>query len=157
MKIALTMVCSMLALTSFQNNPGSQGWRGIIPMHSTRTDVERLLGLGTNNDFLTTYYLQDENVLFHYSTGDCKSGKGAWDVPLDTVIWITVHPKPNSQFSALKLDENKFKKTRNGHIAAIVSYINEEDGLSIEVDEESDAVRGYYYGPTRKEKHLRCP
>ena len=103
MKIAVTMVCSLLTLSFFQTNGSSRGWRGVIPMHSTRTDVERLLGSGINNNFLTTYYLENENVLFHYSTGDCKSGKGVWDVPVDTVIWITVHPKPNPQLSDLKI------------------------------------------------------
>ena len=64
-KIAVTMICSLIALPSFQGNRDSRGWRGIIPMHSTRRDVEQLLGSGTNNDFVTRYYLENENVLFH--------------------------------------------------------------------------------------------
>ena len=156
MNAAILIITALLSLSSFQTDSGSRGWHGIIPMHSTRADVEQLLGPRKNNDVVTTYYLKDENVLFHYSTGDCKSGRGVWDVPVDTVIEITVYPKPNPRLSTLKLDKKKFKRTQDGHIEAIVSYVNEEDGLSIEVNEETETVMGYYYGTSSEERHLRC-
>ena len=56
----------------------------------------------------------------------------------------------------LNLDRSKFEKRRDGHIEAIVSYVNEEDGLLIEVNEEIGAVMGFYYYPTKEDKDLRC-
>ena len=154
MKIAVTMICSLLTLPFFQTNGGSRGWRGIMSMHSTRSDVERLIGSGINNYFVTRYYLENENVLFHYSTGDCKSGKGVWNVPVDTVIWITVHQKPNPQLSDLKIDESKFQKSQRGHIIGEEFYENEQ-GLTLMVYE--GRVQTFLYGPSAKEKNLRCP
>jgi hypothetical protein len=45
-------------------------WRGIIPLKSTRADVERLLGHSTGP--LPTYYLSDSTVTFWYS--HCRCG-----------------------------------------------------------------------------------
>lgn len=71
-----------------------KGWRGIRPLHSNRLDVERLLGQGTEW-CKCSYYLTEVNVLFVYSSGDCKSGGSAgWNVPPDTVLRITVNPTP---------------------------------------------------------------
>ena len=154
MKIRVMMICSLLTLPSFQIDTNSRGWRGIVPLHSTRADVERLLGTGIN-ECKCDYYLKDVNVFFLYSRGDCKSGHGAWDVPPDTVTRITVYAHPSPKLTDLNLDGSKFKKRHDGHIAAIVSYVN-EDGLLIEVNEDTSDVMGFYYYPAREDKDLRC-
>lgn len=133
-----------------------EGWRGIVPLHSTRADVERLLGLGTN-ECKCGYYLDDLNVFFVYSSTNCEtSGSGAWDVPLDTVLGITVYPKLKPRFSDLRIDKTKFIERHDGHIENIVSYFNEDEGLIIEVNRELDMVMGFYYVPAAKDQHLRC-
>lgn len=133
------------------------GWRGIVPLHSTRADVERLLGPGTNW-CKCGYLLDDVNLTFVYSSGNCKSGgSGGWDVPPDTVLRIIVYPKPQPRLSDLNMDMSKFKKRHDGHIESFVSYVNDEDGLIIEVDEDRDSVNGLYYVPAKKDKIFRCP
>lgn len=85
-----------------------KGWRGIIPLHSTKADVERLFDSSANHECVRStciYYLRDANVQFNYSLGDCKSDRGVWDVPADTVLWITVNPKPRPPLSALGIDD----------------------------------------------------
>ena len=137
-----------------------KGWRGIQPLHSSRADVEKLLGPPADKPDcdLCTYHLTDVSVLFHYSRGECKSGLGAWDVPADTVIYITIHPKPKTQhWSNLAIDKAKFKVGSGGHTVYLVSYLNEEDGLLVEVDNARDEVMGFYYLPAAKDKGLRCP
>jgi hypothetical protein len=156
MKLAFIVICGLLVPSFLQIDTNSRGWRGIVPFHSTRADVERLLGLGIN-ECKCSYYMKDENVFFHYSSGDCKSGRGVWNVPADTVIGITVHAHPSRLLSDLKLDGSKFEKRQDGHIKALVQYVNDEDGLLIEVDEDIGAVMGFYYRAASKDKHLRCP
>ena len=156
MKIALMIVGGLLTLPSFQIDTNSRGWRGIVPLHSTRAEVERLLGPGTDA-CKCAYYSKDVNVFFLYSIGDCNSVRGAWDVPPDTVIRITVYAHhPSLKLTDLNLDGSKFEKRHIGHIAAIVTYINEETGLLIEVNEDIDAVGGFYYYPAKEDEHLRC-
>ena len=131
-----------------------KGWRGIVPLHSTRADVEALLGPGTN-ECKCRYFMEKENVFFIYSSGDCKTG-GSWDVAKDTVLSITVYQKPSPRFSEMNLDKTKFSEKHVGHIEDIVSYVNDEEGLIIEVNSERDMVLGFYYMPTKRDQHLRC-
>ena len=145
------------SIISYPSATGIEGWRGIVPLHATRADVERQLGPGTT-DCKCGYYLKDLNVFFYYSSGTCESGgSGGWNIPLDTVLRIVVHPKPTPRFVDLQIDERKFQKKHEGHIERLVSYVNEEEGLIISVDEDSGLVMGLSYGPTQQDNHLRCP
>ena len=138
---------------------GVQGWRGIVPLHSTRKDVERLLGPGTDpgpRPCKCAYYMDDLNVFFDYSSGDCKSG-AAWDVPPDTVIKIVVYPKHRLSLADAGIDESEFEKRRDGDVEDARAYWNEEEGLHIEVNEGTKRVLGFYYGPATRDKSLRCP
>jgi hypothetical protein len=131
-----------------------KGWRGIIPLHSTRADVERLLGPSRSGECKCRYYLNELNVFFSYSPGDCSSGRGGWDVPIDTVVWITVYPKPHPRLSDLDIDKTKLKARQGLHVEEFY-FDNEEEGLTLEVYE--GMVQAFIYGPTAKEQHLRCP
>ena len=46
---------------------GAGGWRGIVPMHSTREDVHRLLGPSTGES--SVYKLKDVVVSIDYADG----------------------------------------------------------------------------------------
>src|SRR5262245_29976199 len=132
---------------------GTIGWRGIVPLHSTRADVERLLGPGTN-ECRCGYYRYDFNAFFSYSTGDCeKAGSGGWNVPPDTVLSMTVHLFPNPQLADLGLDESKFKKSQS--IGDLMYYVDAEQGLSLEIYQ--GRVQGLTYFGTKADESLRCP
>ena len=53
--------------------------------------------------------------------------------PADTVLWITVNPKPRPPLLALGIDEKDFEKKRVGHIEGILYYVNENEGVTLEV------------------------
>jgi hypothetical protein len=158
MGISTAVLLSLNLFFGSTNAPTLEGWRGIVPLHSTRADVEALLlGPGTS-ECKCTYYLDDVNLFFVYSSSNCKtSGSEAWNVPIDTVLSITVYPKPSPKFSELEIDKTRFNEKPDGHIADHVFYVNDEDGLIISVNTERDIVMAYYYVPTAKDQHLRCP
>lgn len=159
MKGTIAILLLLSSGFSMDESSKAKGWRGIVPLHSTRADVERLLGLPANKrdcvQSLCSYYLDDANVRFNYSPGDCKSGRGRWNVPPDTVVWITVYRKPYPRLSDLKIDESKFKKSQKGHLLDEIFYEDEEEGLTLMVYE--GMVQTFLYGPARKDQHLRCP
>jgi hypothetical protein len=132
-------------------------WRGIVPLHSTRADVERLLGPpSTDRSEITFYDFEKEEVAFHYAKGPCGVKASGWNVPRDTVtsIWVT----PNLlKLADLKLDESKYKKERDNHVQYIVNYINEAEGISYQVDTSDGVITLIKYFPAAKEDHLRCP
>ena len=61
----------------------AKSWRGIVPLKSTRADVERLLGKpGKYN----RYQFENERVSFDYSNGRCEGSDHCLClVPADTV------------------------------------------------------------------------
>ena len=153
--IATIIILGLLAPPIYSYAIEGKGWRGLVPLYSTRTDVERLLGPGTN-ECKCGYYLDDVNVFFQYSSSDCKAGgSGGWNIPPGTIILFTVIPKPNPLIADLDIDLSRFKKKADGHIEGVVYYSNEEEGISLEVYE--GRVQAYFYQPRAKDEQKRCP
>lgn len=134
--------------------PGKE-WRGIVPLHSTRDDVIRLFGVSSDGGAYA-YTFENEQVFFHYQTQDSECGKiwGRWNVPLDTVLGLTIYPKIKALFTDLKLDMSKFKKNKI-HLPGMYRYVNEEEGISYAVDDGVAAQIDYF--PAAADKRLACP
>jgi len=147
------LICALLATESFLQ---AQGWRGIVPLHSTRKDVERLLGAPMMPGG-TTYDLKTERVNVVYSDGGCAEGKPAeWNVPPNTVIGIRVYPQTKLTLSDLRIDLKGFEKFINPHNADSVSYSNNEEGISINTQSNGEVVLLEYF-PLPRDNSLRCP
>jgi hypothetical protein len=146
------IICGTFLFLASAQTSEAKKWRGIVPLHSTRADVERMLGNGSGA-CKCSYYLEDIDVYFKYSSGDCKSG-GGWNVANDTVIDVTVHPHALPRLADLKLDVGRFKITEQSELPGIFDYYDEEEGFLMEV--ENGMVRAFYYTPASKDIHLRC-
>src|SRR5882672_1849227 len=124
-KAALFLMC--LAFSQHSQTQ-TRGWHGIVPLHSTRRDVERLLGPSKEGCYCT-YRLGDDNIFIQYSEEPCSDPRDpGWKVPKETVINISVYPKENLRFSELKVDQAKFVKTADPEINGVFYYFNENDG-----------------------------
>ena len=143
-------VAIFIAIATSQVCP-SKGWRGIIPLKSTRADVERILGPPTDKSLLT--YLPDKSVVVQYSLRPCDDG---WNVPPDTVIAFGIRLDPRVPIADLRLDLTKYKKVRgDSDVSDDFYYKDEEAGFAISV--RDGMVVEYVYEPTAKDKSLRCP
>lgn len=141
------------------NSARAQGWRSIVPLHSTRADVERLLGPPTESSgkFSVWYKLTDESVNIRYSEGlPCGIGEkySQWRVPENTVVsvYVTLRPVP---LSHLGIDTTKYKKRSGGHLPEDIYYISGEDGMSIRVLQGE--VQDINYYPASADVALACP
>jgi hypothetical protein len=141
--------------------PGAEpkGWRGIVPLHSTRAEVEKLLGPPTEQqtEFSVVYRTENETVIIYYARGlPCGIGEkySQWRVPAGTVESIFITPNMSSPLSKLTIDESKYKKKSGGHRAEDVYYINEQDGETIRVF--NNEVMDITYSPAAGDEHLRC-
>jgi len=133
----------------------AQGWRGIVPLHSTRADVEALIGPPMQPNGIT-YDLKNERVNVVYSDGSCEKSKVEWNVPPGTVIGITIYPQTKLMISDLRTDLNKFEKFINPHDPDSVSYNNKEEGIGIGTRSNGEVVVIEYF-PAAKDSHLHCP
>ncbi len=132
----------------------AQEWRKIVPLKSTRTDVERLLGPG-DRSYGVVYELQDGVLWIDYSSGPCRrERKGGWNLPEGVVISYSFSAKNKQRVSDLKFNRKKFRKVIDTHTGGITYYINDDDGIMYEVQQgQVDSVE--YYPPKRYE-HLYC-
>jgi hypothetical protein len=154
-KLLHVLVCAYLILpiSSLQR---SKEWRGIIPLKSTRADVERLLG-APDEPGGTLYILENENVHVWYSGGSCERDSKGWNVPRDVVTEFTVYYKTKVPASTLKLDESKYEKFNDPEVKRFVYYKNEDEGILIQVDTNLGVVNNITFFPEAKDNYLRCP
>ena len=137
----------------------AKGWRGIVPLHSTRSEVEQLLGPPTeqNTPYSVVYKTPDETVLIYYAKDrPCGIGEkySQWRVATNTVTSIFVTPVPGSPLSRLSIDESKYKKLVGGHVPE-TRYINASDGEAWTVGVDNE-VRSINYFAAADDSHLEC-
>lgn len=151
-------MCTVLAVVAVSQ---AKGWRGFVPLQSTRTEVERILGAPKESRrFASTYETKDERVVVYYSAGQCKeSQSNDWNVPRDTVVSITVHPNAKLLVDDLKLDKMKYERVADYHVQGVVYYFSKEDGVRISArlfEKEGEFVDSITYEPTPEDSYLRC-
>jgi hypothetical protein len=151
----LLFPCLLLLITVAGVSQAKE-WRGIVPLHSTRADVERLLG--KPNAKYDRYDIENEEATFFYSKGRCVNG---WDVPLDTVIDIAVTFKQPRRLADLKLDLTRYARNRDPHVTSHVYYANRDEGVRYVVYEEEGESNGkiltvYYESTTDDVLTLYC-
>lgn len=146
----------LLSLTSIQ----PRGWRGIVPLRSTRADVERIMGAPTErfNQDTDFYRTPKETVLITYASGlPCGVGEkySQWRVPRDTVQSILVTPAEPLLISELQIDETKYEKQQGGHRPEDVHYVNKQTGETIVAF--LNEVKSLTYSPGALDRDLLCP
>lgn len=129
----------------------SKEWRGIVPLHSTRQDVIRILGPAENSGDL--YNLSEAVVLISYSAGTCEQG-GTWNVPRDTVQTISISPRKVIRIAELQLNLSDYEIIDDRHLPGIHYYNNAKEGVHITTD--GNIVRNILYLPGANDSHLRC-
>ena len=152
----LNIIVAIWIVLTVTNCSYGKAWRGIVPLKSTRADVERLLGQPTGDLF--NYNLPDSTVVFRYSNCRCGDAckKDDWNVPPDTVILIRVDLKGVVRLADLKIDLTNFKKWRGDEdVPGSSLYRNANEGFAIETG--GGYVSALTYMPRAKDNYLRCP
>ncbi len=162
---SLLIITAILAI-GVQNN--SVGYRGIVPLKSTRSDVERILGRPADTSD-TTYYFPDKIIGIDYAKYGCAQPPRVegpprppiegWNVAPDTVLVVRVTLRTPVSLKDLNMDLKNFKKERgDSDIPSHFRYVNRESGLTIELngDPATEIVRTLIYQPEAKYNHLRC-
>jgi hypothetical protein len=155
MKISSLLLPAILLSLFAGSSAFASEWHGIVALHSTRSDVLRILG--EPNSKYGRYLIDGEEATIIYSGGPCLSG---WNVPSDTVRLISVTFKQSPNLSDLKINFDKYERARDPFVTTHVFYTNREEGVRYEVYEglkEKGTVLEVYYEPTSKDEMLlRC-
>ena len=152
-----SLVLSLIVLVCCQSNV----WNGIVPLKSTRADVEKILGSPTPDSVArhaADYKTKDGKVFILYSTGPCNiKPSNGWDVPELTVIEIGFYPDVAPKLRDLKFDWEKFEKQPDPEILNVTYYTNETDGIVLTVENgDPETVICFSYYPESKYNDLKC-
>lgn len=152
-----------------QNQPSSNqervlppnSWRGLVPLRSSRIDVERLLGKPKTSRGLTyVYETETETVDILYSAGPCKlSAVERWNVAADIILRMDVRPRGKMLIQDLHLDKLRYPRLPEAHPENWARYMNDEDGMMVETisNGKEEEVYTITYWARTKDKSLRCP
>ena len=158
MKGSVLPLIALILILSSSAGLKAQGWRGITPLHSTRADVEKLLGPSPEPEkFSAVYDLGDRAISIEYSSGPCREEmRGGWNIAPDTVVSFSIGLKEKSaQFPPSRIDKRKFKKVQDTHLPSVHYYVNKEAGITYEVQE--GMVQSVEYYAAAKDRYLLCP
>lgn len=146
-------ILSITAVIAFHTQLEQRtGWRGIIPLRSTRTQVER--ELGTLDLKCQCYKTEKEIVHVKYARDRCTGDLPGWNVLADTVLSVEVSPKSEHVFSELEPRKEDFVETRDHSFTTY--YGNGNRGIRYSVS-STGLVVSISYVPSVKDNHLRCP
>jgi hypothetical protein len=150
-EICLSLILFILTLGAFD------GWQGIVPLHSTRTDVERQLGSPVAACEQTcSYKTPNESITIVYSAEPCGTGDhNRWRVPTATVVTLVVYPVIKPKLKDLKLNLKTFTKTKDPELPGYLVYTNDREGISYEVS-DAGTVLSIEWFPAGKDQALSC-
>jgi len=158
--LRLSFLFACLILFGSAQMPSTTDWRGLSPLKSTRTDVERTLGRPDEiiGNETVAYRFPDRVVYFGFvSNPNCERQLPytSWNVTSDTLTAIDVTFRPQPLVADTGIDLTKYKKIEaGGDLLDRYNYFNADDSFVIEVG--NNYLAGYHYRPGSKQKHLRC-
>ena len=159
------IVWLILPVGSHQESPQtvpapSNEWRGLVPLLSTRADVERLLGKPVMPPTaFEIYKTETERVDVLYSAGPCGSVRWAsWNVAKDVVISLHVIPQKTTSIENLRLDPKKYTRIQESHPNHWFQYRNRDGGVVVHsiLQGKIEYLHFIEYRPLEKERSLRC-
>lgn len=124
---------------------------GIIPLRSTRADVNRLYG-PCDDSWSCSFRSTTEWITVAYAMSPCVGLTNGWDVPKDTVLSVTVRPFVFPLLSDAGLDLAGFVKRYSNE--ATIYYTNVEKGIVLSV--QDGHVTDVTHFPPRNENGKRC-
>jgi hypothetical protein len=131
--IRLSFLIACLILFGSAQMPSTTDWRGLSPLKSTRTDVERTLGRPNEiiGREIVTYCFPDGVVYFSFhSNPNCERQLPyiSWNVTSDTLTGIDVILRPQPLVAATGIDLTKYKKIEvGGDLLDRYNYFNADD------------------------------
>ena len=150
-----TLFLMMFVLTNAQDHPfafAKNEWRGIIPLKSERSDVEKILNEPLRQNCSDCIYeTASERVYVFYSKAVCKGGAvNGWNVPEDTVISFTVYPRNGKTFSASDVKDDVPLYYSHD------SFILQQKAVAYTLNRLTSSIVRISFLPSVSDNHLRC-
>jgi hypothetical protein len=143
--VILRIVVLAVLACGFAGEICAKDWRGLMPLRSTREDVEKLLGepppppsdgtrVYTPNKGRSIYFVDEGEVYIVYAEDLIEGPRQCMHTVAEgTVLLIQVTPNTKRPISDFVIDDKKFRKfdPSNPPNIGYEAYLNEEDGLVV--------------------------
>jgi len=126
----------------------------IVPLHSTRADVERLYGDAVRDSCRCNFRRSKETIHVAFASSRCAGPEYGWNVPRDTVQSFWVRPYDPPRLSELAPDLTGFVERYSPEDIRTTYYTNVEKGIVLSV--QDGHVISVEYFPSSNEKEKRC-
>lgn len=153
-RLLLIILLALLASSSV----AAKDFHGILPMHSTREDVIKILGSPLSNVAANRwgYYLDEGEVHITFADEDFLKRDNC-AVAAGTVLLILIKPPFGRSVSGLSIDDKKFRKfdpSRPPGAGGFEGFIDNKDGLVIRARDGTVEEMIYFASATDRS---RCP
>lgn len=163
----LLLILLVASVFSASGQALEKGWRGLLPLISTKQNVEKIFGKPENVDDngYHNYSLDGYFVQVNYSTDPCRPnqyGRGKFNVEQDTVLDVRIHVKKELLLTELDYDRKPYYKDTSGDLLNVYDYRSRETGINITVGirdgKGTEYVGRITYRPSEKlRSQFACP
>jgi hypothetical protein len=132
------------------------GYKGIIPMKSTCSDVKNILGSGECGKVEEMFKFPKEIIKIIYTTKECDEFYGKkWNVPVGTVVSITrfFRNPPTLEDLGITIIESEYNKSYTDAIGQII-YEKKDGGLILIIS--GKYISDIKYTPTSEDNSKTC-
>lgn len=152
-KLSATAAVLICVVIFCPKTAAGKAWRGIVPLHSTHADVDKLLGPPKFED--SVYDLDGERAVITYSAQGCEEGlPGGWNVPPNTVVSISVSSTKDLKLADVLVPERKYEQIYGVHTPHL-DYVDVQEGVRYGTLDGS-LLDITYFGTEADDKKLRC-
>src|SRR5437773_2373009 len=122
------LVLSVVLVCALHGTISAKGWRGLLPLHSTKKDVVRLFRQCSDSEQFCNLKLKKESVFIVFSGNLSNSPEKCVNhLPADTILSITINPTKNLRVKDLHLNRRIYKTL--GPSPWGYMFLNESEGV----------------------------
>lgn len=155
LSLTLLFVGQSFGVSYAQDGAPPNAWRSLVPLKSTRADVEKLFGAAQDvTGQQHSYKLKTESVSFTYAKGNCSPSDEGWNLAPGTILEINVLPQAALSASEAGLDLSNFLQTATDS-KELSLYTNPENGVTVRTKGGS-AIVAIKYGASSRDVSRAC-
>ena len=149
----------LLPLASFGQESLPE-WRKLIPLKSTRVEVEKILGKPEKSfDSYAQYENSNGRIYVWYSLGGCehKIGGRQWNVPRGLMTTLSVSVNERRPLTSYIPNVTDFRRTEMPHNRTV--YVSSDESLvltTIRAGNRNEFVSEFALDPTKEQEKLLC-
>jgi hypothetical protein len=156
--VFIAIAFTSLFLVGFQKKQIE--WRYVVPLVTTRNEVEAELGAASSGKaYILIYDTAEERLTVWYGGGMSSGADGCrWDVPNDTVFKFVLAPKKKVRLTDVNVDLTKYQKQKALEMVQDYYYYNENEGITItsRIVEGKEILLSIERGPDAAQRKTYC-